>query len=180
MAGKEILKIHCYRIKTDRLHIYLASSEKGALRVGLLLDKGPDCLVYFKEVFPGRGLFKGEKCNYPLIEAVEASLAGRQVSDGLELDIKHTHFQMKVWKNIRKIPFGEKMTYGEVAAMIGCPKAARAVGQAMASNPLPLIFPCHRVVAAGGLGGFSGGLELKNYLLKREKTLTASLIESRH
>ena len=63
------------------------------------------------------------------------------------------------------------MTYGDVAAMAGCPKGARAIGQAMHRNPLPLIFPCHRVVAANGLGGFGGGLKLKKHLINRENKM---------
>jgi O-6-methylguanine DNA methyltransferase len=158
-------------IEADRLRIYLASSVKGAMRVGLLLDKGPDCLAYFKKIFPGHILIEDEKENYQLKAAVKAALAGRQVSDGLKVDVRHTPFQMKVWKGIRHIPFGATMTYGDVAAMAGCPKGARAIGQAMHRNPLPLIFPCHRVVAANGLGGFGGGLKLKKHLINRENKM---------
>jgi methylated-DNA-[protein]-cysteine S-methyltransferase len=170
MAGKEKREIYCCRIKSDRLHIYLASSEKGAIRIGLALDKGPSPIAYFSKDLPGQKLFEDEALNYDLIEAVETALAGKVLSGRFELDIEHTPFQIRVWKGITQIPFGKTMTYGEVAAMTGCPKGARAIGNAMSANPLPLIFPCHRVVAAGGgLGGFRGGLELKSYLLKREK-----------
>jgi len=155
----------------DRLLIYLASSENGAVNVGLLLDRGPGCVAYFKKAFPEDILIEDKRMNYPLIDAVDAALAGRQASVRLKLDVKHTAFQMKVWKGITKIPFGATMTYGDVAAMAGCPKGARAIGQAMHRNPLPLIFPCHRVVAANGLGGFGGGLELKRYLLNRENRM---------
>jgi O-6-methylguanine DNA methyltransferase len=171
MAGKAIQEIHCCIIKDDRLRIYLASSVKGAIGVGLLLDKGPDSIGYFREVFPDAILIEDENWNRPLMEAVKAALAGRKAPE-FKIDVKHTQFQMKAWKGILKIPFGETRTYGEVAAMTGCPKGARAIGQAMNRNPFPLIFPCHRVVAATGLGGFAGGLELKRHLLKREKALT--------
>lgn len=168
MAGKEIREVRCCMIKRDRLHIYLASSEKGAARVGILLNKGPDCLAYFRKVFPEAILIEDKSSNYPLIEAVDAALAGRHTSSGFKVDVRHTPFQMRAWKTIRDIPPGKTMTYGEVAVMAGCPKGARAIGQAMHRNPLPLIFPCHRVVASDGLGGFGGGLELKRYLLNRE------------
>jgi len=169
MAGKEIREIHCWLIKTDRLLIYLASTVKGAVGVGLLLDRGPECTNYFQKDFPDAKLIKNKEWNLPLIEAVEAALEGKKLP-AFKLDIKHTPFQMKVWKGITKIPFGKTMTYGEVAAMTGCPKGARAIGQAMNRNLIPLIFPCHRVVASNGLGGFAGGLELKEYLLNRERT----------
>jgi len=155
---------------SERLRIYLASSEKGAVKVGLLLDKGPDCPAFFKGVFPGELLVEDEEMNAGLKKAVEEALSGKTLSDELKLDISHTTFQMKVWKAIQKIPCGETRTYGEVAEMAGCPGGARAIGQTMHRNHLPVIFPCHRVVAAHGIGGFSGGLQLKEYLLNREKT----------
>jgi len=82
-----------------------------------------------------------------------------------------TAFQKNVLKTISKIPPGETMTYGEVAKAAGKPGAARAVGNVMASNPIPLILPCHRVVASNGLGGFSVGLEIKRKLLELEGAL---------
>jgi O-6-methylguanine DNA methyltransferase len=168
MAGKELCEIHCWVIKAERLLVYLASSARGAVSVGLLLDKGPECTAYFKKEFPDAELIKDQKWNRPLIDAVEAALEGKKIP-AFKLDIKHTPFQMRAWNGITKIPFGKTMTYGEVAAMTDCPKGARAIGHAMNRNPLPLIFPCHRVVASTGPGGFAGGLELKEYLLGRER-----------
>ncbi|MEK6234149.1 MAG: methylated-DNA--[protein]-cysteine S-methyltransferase [Planctomycetales bacterium] len=81
-----------------------------------------------------------------------------------------TKFQHQVLDKCRKIPFGSRLTYGRLAAKAGSPKAARAVGSVMANNPIPLVIPCHRVVAANGLGGFSApsGLRLKKRLLALE------------
>jgi methylated-DNA-[protein]-cysteine S-methyltransferase len=88
----------------------------------------------------------------------------------LEPDISQgTAFQRRVWEEAGKIPRGEVRSYGWLAKRIGIPGGARAVGQAMGSNPLPIVVPCHRVVAAdGGLGGFSSGLENKRFLLSLE------------
>lgn len=81
-----------------------------------------------------------------------------------------TPFQRAVWEALLRIPVGETRTYGQLAAAIGRPKAARAVGQACGANPIPVLIPCHRVVAgSGGLGGFSGGLEWKRRLLAVER-----------
>jgi len=78
-------------------------------------------------------------------------------------------FARAVLARVARIPFGETLSYGDVAAAVGKPLAARAVGQAVGSNPLPLLIPCHRVLAAnGGLGGFGGGLEWKRFLLDLE------------
>jgi O-6-methylguanine DNA methyltransferase len=79
-----------------------------------------------------------------------------------------TEFDRAVWKALRRIPAGRTRTYGGVASMLGRPRAARAVGNACGRNPVPLVVPCHRVVAAGGIGGFGLGLDLKRRLLALE------------
>ncbi len=85
------------------------------------------------------------------------------------LDISGTSFQRGVWKALQGIPAGSVWTYGQLAAHLGRPRAARAVGSACGANPVPFLVPCHRVVASnGGLGGFGLGLDIKRALLKRE------------
>ena len=79
-----------------------------------------------------------------------------------------THFTRRVYRCVARIPPGTTRTYQQVARAAGSPRAMRAVGNAMANNPLPLVIPCHRVVARDGLGGFGGGLPLKIELLRRE------------
>lgn len=80
-----------------------------------------------------------------------------------------TDFQHRVWAALLDIPAGQTVTYGELAARIGKPKAARAVGTALGANPVPLLVPCHRVLASNGLGGYTGGLDVKKRLLAAEK-----------
>ena len=79
-----------------------------------------------------------------------------------------TRFRQQVWAALRRIPYGEARTYGEVARTIGKPGAMRAVGGACHANPIPVVIPCHRVVAANGPGGFGSGLEVKRRLLALE------------
>ncbi|HJX69572.1 MAG TPA: methylated-DNA--[protein]-cysteine S-methyltransferase [Dehalococcoidia bacterium] len=87
-----------------------------------------------------------------------------------QLDLANaTPFQRAVWQMTRSIPYGQTRSYAWVAQQIGIPRGARAVGQALARNPLPLVVPCHRVIGTGGeLGGFRYGSEMKRYLLQRE------------
>ena len=94
--------------------------------------------------------------------------AGTRREFSLRLDTAGTPFQLAVWAALRRIPYGEVRTYGEVARMIGSPRAVRAVGGACHANPAIIITPCHRVVAANGPGGFGGGLEIKRQLLAVE------------
>jgi len=171
MAGKEISEIFWWEIELGGLTIYMASSKRGAVRVGLCLGEGPDCVEYFKKIFPKDMLKRDEAMNRPLTKEVKRALKGKTVSKAFKLDINLTPFQRSVLEKITLIPFGQTRSYGEVARIIGRPGGARAVGQVMKRNPFPLVFPCHRVIAAKGLGGFSGGLALKRYLIERENIL---------
>lgn len=83
---------------------------------------------------------------------------------------KATTFQKSVWARIAEIPYGETKTYGELAHALGKPGAARAVGHACSANPLAIVVPCHRVTSASGLGGFSGGVTVKKFLLDLEQS----------
>jgi AraC family transcriptional regulator of adaptative response/methylated-DNA-[protein]-cysteine methyltransferase len=93
----------------------------------------------------------------------------RPDADTLPLDVHATAFRRRVWEALRRIPAGQTRSYGEIAVEVGIPGAARAVGTACAENPVPIVVPCHRVVAANGrLGGYSGGLARKRQLLAAE------------
>ncbi len=82
---------------------------------------------------------------------------------------RERHFKFAVWERLREIPFGETISYGELARRIGQPNAARAVGLANGSNPIPIIVPCHRVIGSNGkLVGYGGGLAIKEKLLALE------------
>jgi O-6-methylguanine DNA methyltransferase len=103
-------------------------------------------------------------------KALKQALAGRSPDVLPPLDLSSgTDFQQRVWRALRKIACGRTRSYGQVARAIGNPKAVRAVGGACGANPVPVLVPCHRVLAANqGLGGFSVGLNWKRFLLARE------------
>ena len=156
---------------------------------GLLLSTG---LGSFVATFSATGLcrlhFPGAEAPVPPLADVPADwveAARNALNDVLErrepavwppLDLSAgTEFQNAVWVALRAIPWGETRTYGEVARAVGRPQGMRAVGAACGANPLPVLIPCHRVVAAGGrLGGFSGGLDWKLRLLAREGVLLSA------
>jgi methylated-DNA-[protein]-cysteine S-methyltransferase len=97
--------------------------------------------------------------------------AGRRRSFDLSLAPEGTTFQRTVWQALTRIPYGETVSYGELARRIGKPRASRAVGLANGANPLPIVVPCHRVIGAdGSLTGFGGGLDIKRQLLALERT----------
>jgi O-6-methylguanine DNA methyltransferase len=102
--------------------------------------------------------------------ALQSALAGREPGTLPPLDLSAgTAFQQSVWQALRQIRFGQTRSYGEIARAIGKPRALRAVGGACGANPIPVLVPCHRVLAANQkIGGFSGGLDWKRRLLARE------------
>jgi methylated-DNA-[protein]-cysteine S-methyltransferase len=103
-------------------------------------------------------------------QALQDYFAGKaDAFASLLLDPQGTPFQMRVWRELQKIPWGTTISYKELAARAGSAQGFRAVGQANGCNPLPIIIPCHRVIAAdGSLGGYSSGLERKRWLLRHE------------
>lgn len=100
---------------------------------------------------------------------IDEYFAGVRLDFDIPIRVSGTDFQIRVWNALRKIPYGCTASYGDVAAMIGNPRAARAVGNANHNNPIALLIPCHRVINAdGSLGGYGGGEHIKKYLLEFE------------
>lgn len=109
-------------------------------------------------------------------EQLEEYFRGERRSFDIPLSTRGTEFQKKVWKILSQIPYGKTFSYTEVAVKIANAKAVRAVGSANGKNPLSIIVPCHRVIAAdGSLGGYAGGLDRKGKLLQLEKADLSSL-----
>jgi methylated-DNA-[protein]-cysteine S-methyltransferase len=120
-----------------------------------------------------------EDRNHPVLTAAREQLqeyfAGDRQSFDVPIDLHGTPFQVKAWRSLATIPFGETTTYSRQAAMLGDPKKARAVGAANGKNPVSIILPCHRVVGADGtLTGFAGGLAAKRALLDFESSVLAA------
>ena len=111
----------------------------------------------------------------PVVAEVLRRIDGDLPAIELPVDVRGTAFQQRVWQELRRIPRGETRSYGEIAAAVGTPGGARAVGQACGSNPVAIVVPCHRVVqASGALGGYAWGLDVKQHLLERERQAPAS------
>ena len=107
---------------------------------------------------------------------LRAYFAGRLRRFDLPLDLRGTDFQLRVWRELERIPYGETRSYLQIAEAIGAPRAVRAVGAANGANPIPIVVPCHRVIGAGGkLVGYGGGLPLKKRLLQLEGAVALPL-----
>jgi len=114
---------------------------------------------------PGAELSEDPGALASAVEQLVAYGRGQRRTFELELDPRGSDFERSVWRELVLIPFGRTSTYGELAGRLGAPGSARAVGRAAGRNPLPVIVPCHRLLAAKGLGGFTGGLHHKRRLL---------------
>jgi len=106
-----------------------------------------------------------------VVAQLSAYFAGERLDFDLPMDMHGTDFQRRVWASLCEIPYGETISYGELARWVGNPKASRAVGLANGRNPVAIVVPCHRVIGAdGSLTGYGGGLERKVWLLEHERS----------
>lgn len=125
-----------------------------------------------KKKFPNETIVRDDKSLTQTVLQLKEYFSRERESFNLALDLAMPPFHQKVLDAVKKIPFGKTISYSDVAERAGNIKAARAAGSANANNPIPIIIPCHRVLASGGrLGGYAGGLKIKNYLLNLEGAL---------
>lgn len=163
---KETLR---YAVGHTDLGLVLAAVSESGLRLAILGDDREGLVDDLAARFPGADRVEDTDALIPTLKALAALIAepGQQVT--LPLDAAGTPLQLEVWTALRAIPAGSTASYGQIAAAIGRPTAARAVARACAANPLAVVTPCHRVVRAdGGLSGYRWGLARKRALLSRE------------
>ena len=115
-------------------------------------------------------LYESRQALAPYLRELDEYFAGKRSVFTVPLDLRGTDFQLRCWRALLDIPYGETRTYGDIARAIGHPQAFRAVGMSNNRNPVAIVVPCHRVVASGGsLCGYGGGLGIKRKLLDLEK-----------
>ena len=137
--------------------LYARASDKGVTRLSIAPEPCCDYPPEEQAGFP-----------WPLAQQLREYFAGQRRRFDLPLDISASEFDRRVYEQLMRIPYGRTITYGELARRVGAPRAARAVGGANGRNPVLIIVPCHRVVAANGMGGYSAGLPRKQLLLELE------------
>lgn len=147
--------------------VWVAASSRGVILLNLGVER--EC---FEERLLRMGFRPclGGGLAREAVKQLSEYFKGERTSFNMPLDLRGTSFQLAVWHAIMEIPYGETRSYQWVAERIGRPRAARAVGRALAANPIPIIVPCHRVIGSdGSLGGYSLGLEVKRFLLSLEQ-----------
>lgn len=126
----------------------------------------------YRPALPGSAI-RDDSPLRPALEQLEEFFSGRRQTFSVPLVLGGTAFQSRVWRELLTIPYGTTTSYANIAARIGAPRAFRAIGAANRNNPISILVPCHRVIAAnGGLGGYASGLERKQFLLNLERTYT--------
>lgn len=151
------------------MHFYIYQTAIGVLT--LCEEKG--CITAISPNYqPETGEEKETETIRRAHTQITEYLEGKRKIFDLPLAATGTEFQKRVWKALSEIPYGETRTYGEIAAAIGNPKAARAVGMANHRNPLMIVVPCHRVIGSNGkMTGYASGLDTKEFLLKLERKM---------
>lgn len=151
--------------------IHIAASAEGLCYAGAHGESYEELAEWVRKAYPEASLQRNDAAMEPYVRELTEYFEGRRKTFTVPLDMKGTPFQMAVWKAISDIPYGETITYSDVAEKIGKPKAVRAVGGALGANPVVIITPCHRIIGKqGSLVGYTGGLRMKERLLELERS----------
>lgn len=163
--------LYCQEINTPIGRILVAAGTAGLCRVCFPVELSARWFTWFNRHF----LRLPQKGSFPVLDEAVRQLrqyfSRQRKGFDLPFDFRGTPFQIKVWKELLRIPYGTTVSYGEMARRMGNPRASRAVGGAVGHNPVPILVPCHRVIGCDGtLVGFGGGLRIKEQLLELEGT----------
>lgn len=156
------------------IYTYMMKTPIGTLR--LCAEEGALRAIEFAENCTPENICPAQPVLRRAVQQLEEYFAGRRTEFDLPLKVSGTEFQRAVWQQLQKIPYGETRSYGQIAAVIGNPGAARAVGNACNKNKFLIVIPCHRVCAAQNIGGFALDLELKRQLLLLEKPVVMGFL----
>lgn len=154
--------------------VLVAATERGVSAV-YFGEEDKKLLHELREEYPRAEIAPATEPFSAWVQAIVRHLEGKQPRLDLPLDVQATAFQRRVWQELQRIPYGATRTYSQIARALGRPRAVRAVARACATNPVSLLVPCHRVIRGdGSLAGYRWGLDKKEKLLAREKTVGVS------
>ena len=162
-------KLYCRSLRTSIGKLQVAATKTGICRIGFPRTQSQHWKSWFELHFTHHP----QEGSNPVLEEAFIQLReyfeGKRRSFQVPIDLRGTAFQLRVWRELTKIPYGFTASYGEIARRVRNPRAGQAVGRAVGANPVPIIVPCHRIIGHDGtLVGFGGGLSTKEQLLELE------------
>ena len=164
--------VYCTSFDSKIGLIYVASTDRGVCKISVPRQSRKDFFRWLDENFDDSEVVDNKSRNKEVIDQLTRYFNGKLAKFTCSTDLMGTPFQVRVWKELTKIPYGTTITYKQLAKRLGTSKGFQAVGRANAMNPLPIIVPCHRVLGTdGSLVGYASGIKTKEFLLKLEGAL---------
>ena len=165
-------KLYCTSFDSRIGRIYVASTENGVCKISVPRETRKDFSDWLEQQFDLESVVDNRSRNKEVIDQLTRFFNGKLAKFTCPIDLIGTPFQIRVWKELAKIPYGTTISYKQLAKRVSAPKAFQAVGRANGSNPLPIIIPCHRVIGSNGsLVGYSCGIKTKEFLLRLEGSI---------
>ena len=164
--------VYCTSFESKIGLIYVASTDEGVCKICLPRQTKRDFLRWLREHFDDSEVTDNKSRNRDVIDQLTRYFNGKLARFTVNTDMIGTPFQIRVWKELARIPYGNTITYKHLAKRLGTSRGFQAIGRANAANPIPIIVPCHRVLGTNGsLVGYSSGVKTKEFLLKLEGAL---------
>ncbi len=165
-------KVYCTSFDSRIGRIYVSSTEKGVCKISVPRESRKDFFDWLERHFDLDCVVDNRSKNREVIDQLTRFFNGKLAKFTCPIDLVGTPFQIRVWKELIKIPYGTTITYKQLAKRVVAPQAFQAVGRANGANPLPIIVPCHRVIGSdGSLIGYSCGIKTKEFLLRLEGSI---------
>jgi len=162
-------KVYCTSFESKIGRIYVASTENGVCKISVPKESKKDFFQWLKKHFDVDDIYDNRSKNKEVVDQLNRYFNGKLAKFTLPVDLIGTPFQLRVWKELARVPYGVTSTYKHVARKVSAAKSFQAVGRATGQNPLPIIIPCHRVLGSNGaLVGYSCGVKTKELLLLLE------------
>src|SRR5713101_2383046 len=166
---RDAQNVYCTSFDSRIGRIYVGSTDNGVCKISVPKESRKDFFAWLKEHFELDSVVDNRSRNREVIDQLTRYFNGRLAKFTCPADLIGTPFQIRVWKELTKIPYGTTITYKHLAKRVAAPKASQAVGRANSQNPLPIIVPCHRVLGSNGaIVGYSCGVKTKEFLLRLE------------
>jgi methylated-DNA-[protein]-cysteine S-methyltransferase len=162
-------KVYCTSFESKIGRIYVASTDRGVCKISVPREARKDFFDWLKKHFDVESIIDNRSKNKDVVDQLNRYFNGKLAKFTVPTDLIGTPFQLRVWKELARIPYGVTSTYKHVSRKVSAPKGFQAVGRAAGQNPLPIIVPCHRVLGAhGAMVGYSCGVKTKELLLRLE------------